>query len=159
MSAQSSDTIPSFYRVFFTSIDPLIGLSGAYVNFFDPDTLITSVFPSDLPYTKITPSHTLILHQMGGCFIMMPFLMVFMLRATSDIKVWKFFEAGILITDFGLFFSLWKGLEVQNRLGLEILRWEEWGTIAITGFVTIVRILFILGVGLRKSTSAVKKRA
>lgn len=83
---------------------------------------------------------------------MMAFLMIFLLRYTRDVKVWKLFEFGILITDITLFYSLWKALEAQGRLQLESLRWEEWGTVAITGFVTLVRVLFLLGAGFAKES-------
>ncbi|KAF2200385.1 hypothetical protein GQ43DRAFT_76865 [Delitschia confertaspora ATCC 74209] len=33
-----TSAIPSFYRIFFTRIDPLIDLHGAYMDFFDQST-------------------------------------------------------------------------------------------------------------------------
>lgn len=157
MSHPTTYPIPAFYRVFFTSIDPLIALSGFYVDFFDPETLITSLFPASHPAARVTPSHTMILHQLGGSLLMMAFLSAFMLRRTHDVAVWKIFEFGILITDYTLFHSHWVGLGAQNRLAVENIRWEEWGTFAITGFVTVVRILFLAGVGFGNSGSMLKK--
>lgn len=142
--------IPAFYRVFFTSIDPLIALSGAYMDFFDPETILASSFPRSSDYAKPTPPITVLLRQAGGAFIMMAFLMVFMLRYTNDVKIWKMFEFGILLTDLTLFYSLHGALVEQGRLDVGAIRWEEWGTIAITGFVTVVRIAFLGGLGFTK---------
>ena len=85
---------------------------------------------------------------------MMAYCMIFMLRFTNDIKVWKTFEFGILITDFTLFLGLRGALETQERLDIGAIRWEEWGTIAITGFVTLVRIAFLVDVGFKRRKNA-----
>jgi hypothetical protein len=146
--------IPSFYRIFFTSIDPLVALSGGYLNFFDSHTVITSMFPPTHTWSNRTPAHHMLLHQLGGAFFMMAFLMVFMLRCTKDVNIWKLFEAGILITDFGMFYSMWMALGAQKRLSIGDLRWEEWGS--ITGFVTVVRMLFLMEVGFKKTKEAKK---
>lgn len=155
---QTTRSIPSFYRIFFTSIDPLIGLSGAYMSFFDPETILASSFPRSSLYSKPTPPITVLLTQAGGAFIMMAFLMIVMLRYTHDIKIWKIFEFGILITDFTLFVSLWNVLGVQGRLAIGAIRWEEWGTITITGFVTVMRLAFLGNVGFKKSTDSLQEK-
>lgn len=84
--------------------------------------------------------------------------MVTMLRYTKDVGVWKFFEAGILICDLALFGSYWVGLKEQGRLDIGELRWEEWSSLAITGFITIMRGLFVAGVGLRSTSTRAKKK-
>lgn len=144
---RSHQPIPSFYRVFFTSIDPLIALSGAYLSLFDPGTVLASSFDRSSPYAVPTPAITVLLTQAAGALSVMAFLMVFMLRRTDDIVIWKLFESSILIADVALFRSLWQALEAQGRLDVTVLRAEEWGTIAITGFVTLMRVLFVSGVG------------
>ncbi|KAK7188665.1 hypothetical protein DPSP01_013309 [Paraphaeosphaeria sporulosa] len=150
--AQSNhNEIPACYRIFFTSIDPLIALSGAYMDYFDPETILASAFPRSGSYAKPTPPVTFLLMQAGGSFIMMAFLMVFMLRYTSDVKIWKMFQFGVLVTDFTLFFSLFGALEGTGRLNVGAVRWEEWGTIIITGFLTLLRLAFLGGFGFGKT--------
>lgn len=153
-SRKPSHPIPPFYRIFFTSIDPLIALSGAYLSFFDPETILASSFPRSSIYAKPTPPITVLLTQASGAFIMMAYFMIFMLRYTSDVKIWKVFEFGILITDFTLFLSLRGALETQGRLDVGAIRREEWGTIVITGFVTLVRMAFLVGVGFKEGKGA-----
>ncbi|KAF2735271.1 hypothetical protein EJ04DRAFT_563450 [Polyplosphaeria fusca] len=149
----STQPIPAFYRVFFTTIDPMIALGGgAYLNFFDPAVTITSVFPASHPWSDMTPSHTMLFHQLGGAFMQMAFLMIFLLRYTADVGVWKLFEAAILITDFTLFYSNYAGLVAQERWQMDKIRWEEWSTFAITAFITVVRVLFLAGVGMGRRT-------
>jgi hypothetical protein len=154
----NTNPIPAFYRIFFTSIDPLIALSGAYMDFFDPETILASSFPRTSFYAKPTPPVTVLLTQAGGAFLMMAFLMVFMLRYTDDVNLWKMFEFGILVTDLTLFFSLYGALEGQRRLNVGGIRWEEWGTMVITGFVTVVRIAFLGGLGFGKTKRLREKK-
>ncbi|KAF2706190.1 hypothetical protein K504DRAFT_385897 [Pleomassaria siparia CBS 279.74] len=150
--------IPSFYRVFFTSIDPLIALSGAFFALFQPDTTIASMFPLSHAWARITPSHTMLLQQSGGFLISIIVLQVALLRYTQDVNIWKIVQSSILVSDFTLFYSLWCALDAQKRLHIGMLRAEEWGTVGITAFVTVARILFIVGIGLEKKAQAAKKR-
>lgn len=152
-------SIPSFYRIFFSFIDPLVALSGVYLNYFDGDTVITSIFPPSHAWSRITPSHTLLLEQSGGFLLMIVFLQVFLLRHTKDLGVWKLFEASLLITDFGMFYSFWNALSMQGRLEPGSWRVEEWGNVGITGFVTAVRILFLMGIGLGRQPRAGTKKS
>ena len=155
---QNPPPIPSFYRIFFTSIDPLIALSGAYLSLFDPETILASSFPRSHHLSVPSPSHAVLLDQAAGAFLMMAFLMIFMLRTTNDMSIWKLFEFAILITDGTLFFSLGKALATQGRLGIGMLRWEEWGTVGITGFVTVMRIAFLMELGFQKKLSVQKEK-
>ncbi|KAH7135329.1 hypothetical protein B0J11DRAFT_518141 [Dendryphion nanum] len=159
MTSSSSPPIPSFYHIFFSSIDPLIALSAIYFNFFDPETSLGSMFPPSDPSFVITPLHTLILHQLGGAFFTIIFLQVVLLRYTKDVQIWKIFQTSILLMDFAMFFSIWMALKSQNRCQVGRIRWEEWGNIGITGFVTITRIAFLAEVGFKKSRNQAKKRA
>lgn len=87
---------------------------------------------------------------------MFAFLMIFMLRATEDLKVWKYFEAGVFIVDLATFWSMWGALEVQGRLGLEEWRWEEWVSFAILVAVSVMRVTFLMGFGNRERRVAKK---
>ncbi|KAF2793284.1 hypothetical protein K505DRAFT_306063 [Melanomma pulvis-pyrius CBS 109.77] len=158
MAPSTSTAIPSFYRIFFPSIDPLIALSGAFFAYFQPDVTMSSMFPLSHAWARITPAHTMLLQQLGGWYISVIFLQVFLLRYTQDVNIWKLFQFSVLITDAALFQSLWVALKAQERLQIEKVRPEEWGTAAITGFVAVVRILFLAGVGFGKKGGGIKKR-
>ena len=102
------------------------------------------------PLAQPTPSHAVLLDQAAGPFLTMAFLMLVTLRSTSDVKIWKQFEFSILLADFAVFYSFWRALGGQGRLAVAELRWEEWGTLGITGFVTAVRIAFLAELGFSK---------
>ncbi|KAF2130327.1 hypothetical protein P153DRAFT_288345 [Dothidotthia symphoricarpi CBS 119687] len=154
--SRSTSPIPAFYYHFFTTLDPLISLSAIYMNFFSPETILGSAFAPSSPWCTVTPSHTMLMHQAGGAFAMFAFLMVFMLRATNDLKVWKYFEAGVLMTDGAAFWSLGNALASQRRLGVGEWRGEEWGTVVILVVVSVVRIAFLMGLGMEQRRVAKK---
>lgn len=153
-----SSSIPGFYRVFFQSIDPLVATSAIYVNLFDLDTALGSVFPTSHPYFALTPLHDFILNQLNGAFLTIIFLQVVLLRYTNDIGIWKIFEASILLMDFAVFYSVWVALGAQNRLQLDAIRGEEWGYIGITAIVALIRALFLVNVGFSEAATERKKK-
>jgi hypothetical protein len=153
MAPSSSTTIPAFYRVFFPSIDPLIALSGIYFAYFQPAITVSSMFP--LSQVNITPSHVMLLQQLGGCYISVSLLQIFLHRYTYDVGVWKLFQLSILISDIALLHSLWTALGAQERRGFGKMRAEEVGIVLVTAFVGLVRVLFLTGVG--SGSKVVKK--
>ncbi|KAF1957946.1 hypothetical protein CC80DRAFT_491269 [Byssothecium circinans] len=159
MAPKASSPVPTIYRLFFTYMDPLMCISGAYLSFFEPESILATTFPRTHNWAQVTPSHAVLLDQAGGAYVMMAFLMITMLRYTNDLNIWKIFQFSILMTDFALYYAFWKGLKAQGRLGLESLRWEEWGTLGLVGSGTVLRTLFLLRVGVAKNIKRTKKRS
>lgn len=102
------------------------------------------------PYFNFT------LQQLGGALLMLAFIDTVLLRYTEDVNVWKIIQAAVLIYDGSLLYSNYYALKQQGRLSLGALRVEDWGAIAITAQAVVVRVAFLVGVGL-KSMSKGKK--
>ena len=95
--------IPPFYHTFFTTIDPLIALSGVVLNVFFPETVINSYRPlssatttSDKLFTSptahaYTPETQLVtsylLYQISGALLFATVLDVFLLRRTREVWI------------------------------------------------------------------------
>jgi hypothetical protein len=135
--------INAFYYYAFTAIDPLLSLSAVYLNYFSPQTILDPAFPATSVHAKITPAVTFLQDQAGGAFAMFAFLMVFMLRQSDDLMVWKRFETGLLMTDFAALYSSWRAVQVLGG----VWRQEAIANVCIIGVVTVVRLLFVAGVG------------
>lgn len=143
--------IPRFYRIFFTWVDPLIALSGCYFDFFDRDTAILAFIPDSVR----NPDHDAIFYQKGGLMLSILFLQLVLLRYTSDVGVWKIFQTAIVLSDFAMIAGQVNALLGQGRLlPLELWRDEEIASMAIVLVVTVMRCLFVAGVGLRGSSSS-----
>ncbi len=138
--------IPAAYRIFFTSLDPLVALGGAYLHFFLPETVLDSYIPATV--SPHEPQHYMLYQQLGGFLLGSAFLSIVLLRYTGDLGVWRILQASILIVDVTLLFTQWDALARQGRLSLGATRAEDWGCAAITGTVAVVRVLFLTGVWL-----------
>ncbi|KAH7384672.1 hypothetical protein BKA66DRAFT_83846 [Pyrenochaeta sp. MPI-SDFR-AT-0127] len=146
--------VNAFYYYSFTTVDPFLSLLAVYMNYFTPEAVFDPAFPRTSAYVQLTPSHAFLQHQAGGSFAMFAFLMIFMLRHTDDLGVWKLFQTGLLLTDFAALFSMWKAVQAQGEL-----RSEATTNIAIISVITLVRALFVAGVGVGGGAGAALKKA
>jgi len=153
--APSARGIPLFYRLFFTWLDPIICLWGAYLDFFAPRTVLSSHILNDTPDI----GHIMILKQRGGNMLNFGFISAFLLRYTSDPKIWHIIEIGLLITDFAYFLAVFGALNAQHRVLPETWRAEDWGSLVVTGVATLVRLAFCARVGFSGDEEGEEKRA
>jgi len=144
MAQHPSSRYPSFYRIFFTWLDPIICAFGAYIDFFDP----TLVLSSHIPNLPADVGHTMILRQRGGCMLYFGLLSAVLLRYTRDPVVWQIVQASCLLVDFTYFWGAFGALGEQGRLGVGMWRAEDWGAVGITGVATVTRVAYLLGVGM-----------
>ncbi|KAL5116378.1 hypothetical protein ACEQ8H_005726 [Pleosporales sp. CAS-2024a] len=139
--------MPAPYWYFCTVVDPLLSLSAVYLHYFDRATFMDTGFARDSPYANISPSHTYLMHQFGGAFAAWAFLMLTMLRETSDMKVWTRFQTALICTDVAVLFSQCKALEAQGRLHVGMLRWEESSNAVLLVGILLLRVGFVAGWG------------
>jgi hypothetical protein len=150
----SQPPIPYFYRLFFTTIDPFIALSGAYMNIATPADALEAYVPPSI--SNYNPATFILFRIMGGDLLGVCFLCVVLLRYTNDIGVWKILEGAILTIDLVMLQGLWEMLGRQGRryVGEGGLRGMDWLTLGITVGVAAVRSAFLLGIGFGKVDKA-----
>lgn len=136
------------YRIFFLYIEPLSTIIGAYYAFVLPRTYLelTHLSSAPLPTTPVPTSSTVVLAQLANLYFLFALNEGLVLRATSDLRVWKTLLFGLLIADLGHLFSV-------REVGYHVY-WRFWTWNAIdagnVGFVyagAITRIMFLSGVG------------
>ena len=137
--------IHSFYRTWFTVVDPLSLIPTVSGILFTPEFMMDALLPGATP----NPDHAFLLHQLAAMYAFMAIVLAGVLRATSDIKVWRVVIAGVLLVDISILVSMYVSLEHQGRLGLENWRWQDWGNLLFTGGVALIRSFFLLGVGVQ----------
>lgn len=162
----SSNTIPRFYRVFFTVIDPILSIFGAISEIYSPsnsknDYMLTllkvhtspsSILPNYSTNPSIPPSTEtrLLLDALVGFFLFLAFLQVVLLRARPyDLGVWKILQAGTILVDVAMVLAFARALSNTDRMNTTTWRVEEWTNIVINSAVGFTRVLFVLGVGMR----------
>jgi hypothetical protein len=96
-------TIPLPYTVFFLWVEPVATLIGAFFAAFRPrDYLeLTHAASSPTKLLAVPTSELVVLQQLGNLYTVFALLEAFVLRSTSDIKVWRTFLIALLIADFG----------------------------------------------------------
>ena len=140
--------IPTIYRVWFASLDPLIALAGALGNTFASSTVLSSYNrkAADPPAIETR----VLLDTSTGFLLGTLFLQIVLLRLRPrDVGVWKCLQASIAIADVAIILSELMALSAQGRLDPSLWRWEETGTLGLTSFVLATRLIFLSGVGLK----------
>ena len=141
--------IPSFYRIWFTIVDPLLSLLGVYSNLITPATILNSYAPR---FISPPGSETIFLLDTVAAFLVgLSFLQLFLLRAKpNDMTVWRAVQASTLLVDIGMLGAFARALKSQGRMDLKIWRAEEWTNYVITVGVALIRIAFLTNVGMNK---------
>ena len=144
-AASGPNTIPQLYRLFFLWIEPVATAVGAYYAALDQQSYMHLTLPSVT--TPISARESTVLYQLANLYFVFALNEALVLRATSDVRVWKVFLFGLLLADFGHLASVGGviGWEVYYRF------WEwnsmYWGNLGFVYVGAAMRSSFILGVG------------
>jgi hypothetical protein len=149
--------MPSFYRIWFTIVDPLLAFVGVFSNLFAPTATLNSYSPS-----YVSPSATettLLLETVAGFLAGLVSLQVVLLRARpSDMTVWRALQASTLLVDTAMLGGPARALSSQRRTDWRVWRTEEWTHLAITAGVVVIRVAFLLGVGIGRQVKGNGKK-
>jgi len=144
----SRDRLPLPYWLWFLWIDPVLSLAGSYGGLFAPDLLLLSYIPAESPDVVMNPAHIVIFNQLGGFFILTFTLSAFMLRSTSDLAVWKYYQGAIAVVDIIICVTTCLAYVEQGRLSPLTWRPEDWFSLPSTAMCAALRVAFVLDVGL-----------
>lgn len=144
----SRDRLPLPYWLWFLWIDPVLSLTGVYGGLFAPQLLLLSYIPADNPNVVPNPAHAMIFNQLAGFFFLTFTLSTFMLRSTSDLVVWKYYHGAIAVVDVIICVATCLAFVDQGRLSPTMWRAEDWFGLLCTGMCAVLRVAFVLGVGL-----------
>ncbi|KAF4984793.1 hypothetical protein FZEAL_84 [Fusarium zealandicum] len=137
--------IHNFYRVWFTCIDPLVLIPTVYSLIFTPEVILDALIPATL--SVYDPAQSFLFHQLAALYAFLGIVLGGVLRASSDINVWRIVTAGVLLIDVALLASLYVSLDQQGRLELGKWRWQDWGNVVLTAGLVVIRGMFLAGVG------------
>lgn len=138
----------SFYRIWFTTVDPTVLFFTVLACIFSPATILETVVPPSIEaYNPLT--HGPLLQQSAALYGFMGIIFGVLLRASPDPKVWKIVQAATLGVDLSLLATLYNLLRLQGRA--EITTWHggDWFNLLFTAWVALIRIAFLLEIGER----------
>lgn len=142
----SPSSIPSFYRIFFSTFDPLIALTGVLVNIFAPSVIHKLYDPSaTLPHSIET---TVLFQCCAGYHLSTMFLQTVLLRLRSKpLALWRCLQIAVPNRDVAILASLTFALAAERRLSLALVR-SEWSKFVVLTAVGLIRAAFILDLGM-----------
>jgi hypothetical protein len=137
---------------------PISALVGAFYAHVRPLEYLQLTHAASAPsYPSTIPlSTSIVLSQLANLYLLFAINEALVLRATSDLRVWKTVLFGLLLADFGHLYSV-------KDLGFDvywnILKWNkmDWGNVGFVYAGATMRLLFLTGVGL--DTPASRKAA
>jgi hypothetical protein len=158
--AAGSSNIPLLYRLFSLYIEPVATAVGAYYAALDQRAYMHLTLPSasgSLLGTSISTRESIVLYQLANLYFVFALNEALVLRATSDVRVWKVFLFGLLLADFGHLASVAPvGLDVYYRF------WEwnsmYWGNLGFVYVGALMRSCFLMGVGFAGPRKAARSR-
>jgi hypothetical protein len=143
--------IPLLYRIFFGLFEPLSAINGTYLIIFYPEHfyILNGLLPSSTD--SVLPTATIvILYQLAIMFGSFGVSEAVILHMSDSLKTWKIYIASLLLSDFGVLWSM-------HPLGIEYY-WSpgEWnyiagGSYALCYICIIIRISFVLGIGIKQT--------
>jgi hypothetical protein len=157
-SPSPSPAIPALYRTLYLYIEPLSTFVGAvYAHHFQA-TYLQLTHADSAPSRPLPLGTSVVLTQLANLYLLLCINEALVLRATTDLKVWKTFLFGLLVADFGHLYSV-------HQVGSWVY-WRFWdwnaidvGNVPFVYFLAISRVLFIFEVGFGGTRVGGKKTA
>jgi len=153
----TSDAIPLWYRCFCLYIEPLSTILGAYYAFFAQQVYLDLTHASSSPTGGIPVSTSIVLSQLANLYFCFTLNEALILRATTDLRVWRTMLFCLLIADFGHLFTVHPvGLSIY----WDVLRWNaiDWGNLGFVYVGAATRICFLLGIGFPARSAGQRRR-
>ena len=153
----SHAAIPRIYKAFFLYIEPISTIVGAYYAFFQQQTYLDQTHSLSAPITGIPVSTSIVLGQLSNLYLLFALNEALVLRATSDLRVWRTMLLCLLIADVGHLYSV-KPLRLQ--IYWNIMEWNaiDWGNIGFVYAGASTRVAFLLGFGFSPLSSPSRRR-
>jgi hypothetical protein len=145
---------PTFYRLFFLTIEPISALVGAYFAHFQPQTYLQLTHALSALQTNIPLGTQVVLTQLANLYFLFAINEALVLRSSSDLRVWRTLLFGLLVADFGHLYSV---LGLGTGVYWKVYEWSamDWGNVGFVYAGALTRIAFLCGLGIPTEQDAV----
>ena len=142
----NSHEIAKVYRLFFLFVEPLSALVGAYYAYFQPQTYLDLTHEGSSPKFDIPKSTQIVLGQLANLYLLFALNESLILRATSNIKIWRTVLLCLLIADVGHLFSV---KSLGTGIYWNVMSWNaiDCGNVGFVYLGAMMRISFLAGFG------------
>ncbi|KAF9741912.1 hypothetical protein PMIN03_013032 [Paraphaeosphaeria minitans] len=153
-----SPAIPPWYRIIYLYIEPISTFVGAVYAHHFQSTYLQLQHADSAPLEPLPLGTSIVLTQLANLYLLLCINEALVLRATTDLKVWKTFLFGLLVADFGHLYSV-------HLVGSWVY-WRFWdwnaidmGNVPFVYLLALSRMLFIFEVGFGGTGVHGKKKA
>ena len=159
IAAMSAQSIPLFYQFVFLYFDPLAAFFGALLLFTQPPTFLETMSPT----ARYALSNKVIYDQLGATYGLFAWNEAVVLRVVgatqtpTALKTWKAVLLGILVCDAIHLYGSWDALGATIFWNPVLCRWQDWVNLGILWGQALVRVAFLLDVGLQKPVGRLVK--
>ena len=141
------------YRLLFLYFEPFMAFTGAIICLFNPTLFLNGMSPTAV----YAPSNQVIFDQLAGTYTLFAFNEAVVLRVTNDIRVWKAILVGILICDMIHLYASYTALGATVFWDPRLWRLEDTINLGTLWGQSVVRIAFLLNIGLDKNGKQKRK--
>ncbi|KAK2611977.1 hypothetical protein QQS21_001942 [Conoideocrella luteorostrata] len=152
----ASATIPFAYRFILTTLEPLFAACGAVLVLRAPASYLSTMTREQGVFTT---DSTFLYTGLGGSWLYFAFVEAVVLRLFDDQSLWRLLCAGMLLSDAAFCHS------VAQAVGgwaawVDIKAWTMEDHLAFwtTAPMVLVRVLVVLGVGVKTRASSQKRQ-
>lgn len=160
MAAPSSPSppIPAWYRIIYLYLEPVSTFVGAVYAHHFPSLYLQLQHADSAPRGPPPLGTSIVLTQLANLYLLLCINEALVLRATTDLKVWKTFLFGLLVADLGHLYSVHP---VGTWVYWRFWDWNaiDWGNVPFVYFLALSRVLFLCDVGFDASRVHGKKKA
>lgn len=155
---QLQKRIPFAYKLLLLWIEPVAALVGSLMALLTTDDYFAVMTPRATPLAA-TPHFQVVFEQLGATYLLFALNEAVLLRASSELRVWKVLVFGILCCDFVHLYATGRALGGLHTLVTPgVWRWEDWVNLAMLYVPISMRIAFCLGVGIAPEDAAKKSQ-
>lgn len=159
--------IAAIYRIYFRTIEPLCALGGTYLTLFQPARFLGATTPAtifkDIYRTPALqaevaqqPVTQVLLANIGSLYVLFAINELLVLRVTRELAVWRGVVLAMVCADLGHLWGVYAGGGFEAGW---IQRWdgEEWFNVGTLAFGLVLRIAFLLGLGVGGGSGSARK--
>ncbi|KAL5122025.1 hypothetical protein ACEQ8H_000241 [Pleosporales sp. CAS-2024a] len=124
--------------------EPLAALGGVYHLLFTPEQYF-AFMPATARYA---PESRILCNQLAASYLLFAAIEVLVLRATTDVRVWRAVVRALLLCDVGHLYASWAEMGTAGLL--HVRAWSGYDAFTMMTFVVpfVLRVAFLLGVGI-----------
>ncbi|KAM0417025.1 hypothetical protein ACHAPT_012991 [Fusarium lateritium] len=149
----ATQSTPFIYRFLLLGIEPFLVTAGAIMVSVKPAAYADAMTRGSIPFAQ---GNAFIYTQIGGSWLYFAFIEGVVMRMFDDLALWRVLCTGMLLSDIWYCAGTVQGVGgLANWANLAAWTDDDWITMVSTLPMVIVRVLIVLGIGVKRAEDRV----